>query len=739
MNAFYNNIPAVACIVVLIVGIFILSLDPRLARNRLFFLTAFSLVVWSFAEYVMRNTTRAEIGMLAGRIGALGWCFVGAFFVSLCLSLIPSPPSWWRRTYTWLIYLLSIVFVCLTAFTDLIFKDFETGGQKGVHEIPGALRLPSKLWVVALLVLGICLLYSARRRLSSSEERARVEFVMVAAFIPLATGLVTDVIIPLLGFRAPFSTHLATPIMAIVIAIGVTREGLLTTVTGKLGVRVIENLDDAVFLVDPDGMIETVNPSALSLTDRTGEETLGRHIGTIMTNYELSVRAGADEDDGHARRAFILTRGGLAIPVALTSGRVTDRKDRTLGFILVAHDMRKTLRLLDMERQVESVNAEVKAHRETLELLRRSAREMKDASAFLAGVLDNISEPVWIKDRGSRYVYVNPAFTGLTGLGQEKAGGRTSEQLGMEENWSMLDRKPGASHSEGIMVPEFTINDLQGEEHVTRAVTAPILDENGRLEFVVGMLVDTTEEKRLEQSRLDFIRIAAHELRTPLTSLKLGLELFAKLTRSEMDAEEQRSLDILSIAVERLSRLSRNLLDLASMDAGLLKLQRCPVDILSLFSDAALLFEKAARDKGLDLRIEETAAGREVWADPARVSQVLNNLLSNAVKYTDEGAVVMSISTGENGMLEVSVSDTGAGIPPGEQRDIFSRFAKRGKANGGKEGAGLGLSISKTIVEAHGGTITVSSTPGLGSVFTFTLPVEAGSQADERPALGAGA
>src|SRR5450759_5265677 len=97
-------------------------------------------------------------------------------------------------------------------------------------------------------------------------------------------------------------------------------------------------------------------------------------------------------------------------------------------------------------------------------------------------------------------------------------------------------------------------------------------NEEGDVEFVVGISKDLTEQKKLEGARLDFIRIAAHELRTPLTSLKLGFEMLARETRGALNGEQQRSLDVLSLSIERLSRLSKNLLDLASLDAGLLTL-----------------------------------------------------------------------------------------------------------------------------------------------------------------------
>jgi signal transduction histidine kinase len=236
------------------------------------------------------------------------------------------------------------------------------------------------------------------------------------------------------------------------------------------------------------------------------------------------------------------------------------------------------------------------------------------------------------------------------------------------------------------------------------------------------MITDVTEQKRLESARLDFIRIAAHELRTPLTSLKLGFDILARETRGALNDEQQRSLDILSLSIERLSRLSRNLLDLASMDAGLITLNLQEVELESMFAEAAAVFSGEVAKKGLEMRIVVPPGTRPVRADASRLSQVLYNLVSNAVKYTDEGSITLTAADGGDGMLLISVTDTGTGIPASQKEAIFTRFVKAQSAETAREGTGLGLSITKAIVEAHGGVIKVYSRLGVGSTFSFTVP-----------------
>jgi PAS domain S-box-containing protein len=320
---------------------------------------------------------------------------------------------------------------------------------------------------------------------------------------------------------------------------------------------------------------------------------------------------------------------------------------------------------------------------------------------------------------------VNAAHRNLSGYSREDIIGKTDEDLFWHEQADTFRNRLTRVFElgEDAEFPEVTITNREGIPHITRTLTAPMKNEADEVEFVVGIIKDLTEHKKLEGARLDFIRIAAHELRTPLTSLKLGFELLARETRGTLNPEQQRSLDILSLSIERLSRLSKNLLDLASMDAGLVTLHMQEVDLGGLLNEAHAMFSSAIKEKGLEMRIEVPEGLGKAIGDPSRLSQVLYNLVSNAVKYTDSGTITMSAGDPEDGMLEVRVSDTGVGIPSSAREAIFTRFVKAQSAQTAREGTGLGLSISKAIVEAHGGTIKVESTLGEGSMFSFTIPV----------------
>src|SRR5581483_4887582 len=219
-----------------------------------------------------------------------------------------------------------------------------------------------------------------------------------------------------------------------------------------------------------------------------------------------------------------------------------------------------------------------------------------------------------------------------------------------------------------------------------------------------------------------FAADAAHELRTPLTALKGGMEV---ALRARRDPEEYRAVLRSSLEeVERLIALSEDLLLFSRTEAGGLR-TRAAVDLEPVLLEVFDLGLRLAQPAGITLRVEASEPAR-VAGDEAALRRACRNLVENAIKYTPSGGKVELALTREGGEACLSVRDSGPGIEPADIERIFQPFvrldAARARATGG---AGLGLAIARSIVQAHGGTITVLSAPGAGSEFTIRLPLAA--------------
>jgi signal transduction histidine kinase len=230
------------------------------------------------------------------------------------------------------------------------------------------------------------------------------------------------------------------------------------------------------------------------------------------------------------------------------------------------------------------------------------------------------------------------------------------------------------------------------------------------------------EAREAVRARDEFLTVAAHELRTPLTSLRLQVQRAAR----EEDAPDAARLTVRS--VERLCRLADQLLDVSRMARGQMALQFEPADVLGIVQEtAARLREEAARN-GCDIQVQSSGPV-QADCDPLRIEQVVENLLTNAIKYGRGKPIEVSVSALDR-RASVTVRDHGIGVRVEEQARIFEQFAR---AVSVRKYGGLGL--GRQIVEAHGGSIRVSSVPGSGATFSVEFPLEHASAADEAEAV----
>jgi len=234
--------------------------------------------------------------------------------------------------------------------------------------------------------------------------------------------------------------------------------------------------------------------------------------------------------------------------------------------------------------------------------------------------------------------------------------------------------------------------------------------------------------RELDRLKDEFVALVSHELRTPLTSIAGYLELV--MEDETLGDESRRFLDVVDRNSTRLLRLVSDLLFVAQIESGRLTLElgQANVQLLALESVEAL--RPAAERGSVELRLD-AAPVPPLQGDAARLGQLLDNLVSNAVKFTPPGGrVVVALgASGDNVVL--AVSDTGMGVPSAEQRRLFDRFFRASSAQERAiEGTGLGLTIARAIVEAHGGSIDFTSVEGVGTTFRVQLPL-AGPQVDE--------
>jgi signal transduction histidine kinase len=224
--------------------------------------------------------------------------------------------------------------------------------------------------------------------------------------------------------------------------------------------------------------------------------------------------------------------------------------------------------------------------------------------------------------------------------------------------------------------------------------------------------------------RSEFTSMISHEMRTPLTAIREGISLLLEGMAGEINGDQREFLDLARTNVERLGRLIDDVLDFQKLEAGLMKFVFEPHDLNEIVYEVFRTMETVAREKHIALTVELDHELPKVECDRDRITQVLDNLVHNALKFTTAGEIKMVVSHNEV-EVTVAVKDTGVGIKEEDITKLFKKFSQLGEGIKRKTGGtGLGLVISKEIVEIHGGRIWVESEFGKGSTFAFTLPIK---------------
>jgi signal transduction histidine kinase len=259
--------------------------------------------------------------------------------------------------------------------------------------------------------------------------------------------------------------------------------------------------------------------------------------------------------------------------------------------------------------------------------------------------------------------------------------------------------------------------------------SAPVT-EDGVVTGAVVVFADVSEQAEIERSKDEFVSLVSHELRTPLTSLKGSLGLVTGGVFGPLPEEAQEMLLVAVTNTDRLVRLVNDILDLQRVDAGRLQLHLLPHRLVELVSDSVATVSGLYTERGvLMANLVAMQEDLDVLCDGDRIVQVLTNLLGNAAKFSPAGSTVTVTSFIETdafdgaGYVVIEVADRGRGIPPERLERIFERFEQVDSSDARHgSGSGLGLAIARVLVEMHGGRLTVTSEPGVGSVFSVTLP-----------------
>jgi PAS domain S-box-containing protein len=331
---------------------------------------------------------------------------------------------------------------------------------------------------------------------------------------------------------------------------------------------------------------------------------------------------------------------------------------------------------------------------------------------------------VFQTDAEGRVLYTNPRWQEIAGITlEESLGNSWTKTLASEDKDTVIKEWQACAQDGRQFSHEFRFRKPQGEVRWVHARAAVLHTESGELRGHVGTIEDITERREMDQIKDEFVSVVSHELRTPLTAIRGSLGLLAGCVLGPLSEKGQRMLDIAVQNTDRLVRLINDILDIERIQSGRTTMVKVACDAAELVAQTVEVMQAIAGKAGVTLSVQPQSV--RLWADPDRLIQTLTNLLSNAIKFSPPGSRVWLTVEQQEDYVLFQVKDQGRGIPVDKLQSIFERFQQVDSSDARKKGGtGLGLTICRSIVQQHGGRIWAESTPGTGSTFFFTLPLE---------------
>lgn len=370
----------------------------------------------------------------------------------------------------------------------------------------------------------------------------------------------------------------------------------------------------------------------------------------------------------------------------------------------------------------------------------RADASLRESEARFRQLAENIREVSWLADaENGRILYVSPAYEEIWGRSRESLYERQTSWLESvhPEDRGRMEAVVGARRHH--QTHEFRIMRPAGDVRMIEARLFPVANARGAVFRVVGVARDVTAARQAEEAALrlereaasrvaaeaavrardEVLTIVSHDLRNPLNSIMMGARL---LQMPLPEARRNKQIEIIERAAERMKRLIEDLLDIGRIESGKMEVVVEPLCLEPLLKEAREALEALASERSLHLDVHVEGAPR-AYIDRDRFLQALSNLVENAIKFTPPGASIAVRARLAAPNVEVEVADTGSGIPPDQLPHIFDRFWQACRTD--RRGAGLGLSIVKGIVEAHGGRVWATSQLGQGTSVYFALPAQA--------------
>ena len=480
----------------------------------------------------------------------------------------------------------------------------------------------------------------------------------------------------------------------------------------------------------------------VSMTDLQGNITYANGKFTEISGYARAELLGKNHrivNSGHHPAAFFVGMWRTISQGQVWRGEVCNRR-RSGELYWVDATIVPLMGADGLPEQYIAIRTDITV-RKTMEA------ELAEQLRFVEVLLEATPTAIYLKDRQGRYLRFNKAFEALFGIEREAWIGKTVFELVTGDAANMMDSKDKELFSGNTIQTyqaEF-LNRKTGEIREGLYWKAPLTDVHGEVTGLVGTILDITERSRFEQelrvakrnaeaasqAKSDFLANMSHEIRTPMNGVIGMTDLALEL---EQNPTQKEYLRIVKSSAQSLMVILNDVLDFSKIEAGKLNIEAVRFPLVETIEETLKTLRSRANQKGLVLESKLQAdLPADVMGDPVRLRQILTNLCDNAIKFTGQGGVYIAVQctpVADGHELQISVRDTGIGIPPEKQQGVFDAFSQADTSTTRRfGGTGLGLTICARLVSLMGGRIWLESEEGRGSTFHFTIHAQSAALA----------
>ncbi len=484
---------------------------------------------------------------------------------------------------------------------------------------------------------------------------------------------------------------------------------------------VLDSIIDAMLIISDDGLVISSNQAAQRLFDYPAAELIGQPINLLIPDLHTEKQEGskpffAPEGIDHEHEA--VRRDNLVFPLRMDLSKF--EHDGQSYYVALMRDDSANKKAEEMQRETLM---------EAIRDLELEKEESDKRRTEIRAIIDTSVDAIAVVRPDSTFDYVDNRFTEFFGIDENEITNRKWAEVMplvgriFENPQAVFELLEGSAADEEVEIrevvtqrwPQFRELDLQSRSVITK---------HGRYLGRLYVFRDVTHEREVDRMKTQFVSMVSHELRTPLTSIKGFTEMILDEDFGEINEEQREFLGIVESNADRLISLVNDLLDISRIESGRVQLKRELVDVEEMITIVVATLEHLIAEKAQALEVVVEQDLPPVELDRDRIVQVLTNLLSNAYKYTQTGGHIRLSAERADGALYFAVADNGFGISEQDQEKLFTRFFRvDSELTREIGGTGLGLNIVKTIIEMHGGEVSLNSELGAGSTFAFTIPL----------------